>query len=655
MRKIISIMTALFILLISLVGCNEQAPAAVDDKSLTLNKTSVTLATLGEADIIASYQNIDQITWSNSNNQVISMTEHGNYVKVTALTAGASIVTVSGGGKTATCSVVVNESDDVLSVEIDRLGGLELNVDGKLSLPARATYRGETLDDATLTYLSDNEDVATVTADGVVTGVSVGETVIKVQAEKSGVKSAVKEVSVTVKDGPALVLSSTYFNLYEKNATANEKFYPNGKKFDFYIVDGDQKVLVSDYTIESTDSAIAEYKNGKVTALVAGQTTFTVTCEYQGKEYVAFLIVTVAKVPVVSIALNESKVTLYNNETNSVFPSTYALNANVFVDGKVAATEVTWTVDEGINAATVNSRGVITALGVGKAVISANYTYQGIDCKSTCQVEVFNRIHYSTLLADVDKDGANDINTNLLFVDLSQDSNVFTINNVDLTSSHESDLIRFGVPNYGEYEPQIFRLFFRMTDVNDPNNWIEFIVGYYANGSPGNIISYAVNTSAWDLGTMIGLGVNAKGVLNPMKKIGGRSESNYNNPSGVYSDRTGMKWFTEHTQKDYARNMVGFSVVNDEIHFNYLSPDVGWQRESVSVFSKENQATLLASGTEYANPVWNGFSSKGVAKVNITISAQLLEANKIAPFIIDTLSGNPTSVSDVARMSIVEK
>lgn len=654
MRKIISIMTALFILLISLVGCNEQAPAAVDDKSLTLNKTSVTLATFGEADIIASYQNIDQITWSNSNNQVISMIEHGNYVKVTALSAGASIVTVSGGGKTATCSFVVNDSDDVLSVEIDRLGGLELNVDGKLSLPARATYRGETLDDATLTYLSDNESVATVTADGVVTGVSVGETVIKVQAEKSGVKSAVKEVSVTVKDGPALVLSSTYFNLYEKNATANEKFYPNGKKFDFYMVDGDQKVLVSDYTIESTDSAIAEYKNGKVTALAAGQTTFTVTCEYQGKEYVAYLIVTVAKVPVVSIALNESKVTLYNNETNSVFPSTYALNANVFVDGKVAATEVTWTVDEGINAATVNSKGVVIAIGVGKAVISANYTYQGIDCKSTCQVEVVNRIHYSTLSADLNNDGANDINTNLLFVDLAQDSNVFTINNVDLTSSHASDLIRFGVPNYGTTS-LIYRLFFRVTDVNNSNNWIEFIVGSYNNGAPGGILSYAMNASTWDLGDMIGMAerkTSSGTSLFPMAHAGSRSESNYNRPSGAYTDRTGLKFMLEHTQTDYTRNMVGFSIVDDEISFNYKN---GANREQVLVFSKANQATFLASGTEYANPVFDGFSKNNVTKVNITVTVQIQSAGTICPLIIDTIGGNSASVSDLARMSIVEK
>ena len=655
MRKIISIMTALFILLISLVGCNEQAPAVVDDKSLTLNKTSVTLATFGEADIIASYQNIDQITWSNSNNQVISMTEHGNYVKVTALTAGASIVTVSGGGKTATCSVVVSESYDVLSVEIDRLNGLELNVNGKLSVPARATYRGETLDDATLTYQSDNESVATVTADGVVTGVSVGETVIKVQAEKSGVKSAIKQVSVTVKDGPALVLSSTYFNLYEKKASANEKFYPNGKKFDFYIVDGDQKVLVSDYAIESTDSAVAEYKNGKVTALKAGQTTFTITCEYQGKEYVAYLIVTVNKIPVVNIALSESKVTLYVNETNKIFPSSHALNANVFVDGNVVSTAVTWAVDEGINAATVNSRGVITALGVGKAVISANYTYNGTDYKSTCQVEVFNRIHYSTLLADVNKDGSDDINTNLLFVDLSQDSNVFTINNVDLTSSHASDLIRFGVPNYGTTS-LIYRLFFRLTDVNNPNNWIEFIFGSYNNGAPGGILCYAMNASTWNLGDMIGMAErkSTSGTsLFPMAHAGSRSESNYNRPSGAHIDGVGLKFMLEHSQTDYTRNMVGFSIVDDEISFNYNND--GINRKQISVFSKANQATLLASGTEYANPVFDGFSKNNVTKVNITVTVQIQNGGTICPLIIDMISGNSASVSDLERMSIVEK
>lgn len=656
MRKIISLIMALFIMLVPFVGCSD-APASTTptyDKYLTLNKTSVTLSTFGEADIIASYQNIDQITWSNNNDQVINMTEHGNYVKVTAIKAGISSVTVSGGGKSATCAVIVSESNDVLSVEIDRFGGLELNVNGKLSVPARATYRGETLGDATLTYLSDNQSVATVTADGVVTGVGAGETVIKVQAEYKGVRSSIKEVSVTVKDGPALVLSSTYFNIYEKENNANEKFYPTEQKFEFYIVDGDQKINVNDYTIENTDSAVAQYKSGKVTAGGAGQTTFTVTCEYQGKEYVAYLIVTVKKVPVVSIVLSDAKLTLYSGATESVFPSSHALSASVFVDGNIVSTAVTWSVDEGINAATVNNRGTVIALSVGKAVVSANYTYNGIEYKSTCQVDVVNRIRYSTLTADVNKDGTDDINSNMIFVDLTQGSNVFTINNVTLTNSHGADLIRFGVPNYGTTS-LIYRLFFRVTDVNNPNNWIEFIVGSYNNGAPGGIISYAMNASTWNLGEMVGLveRATASGVtFLQMAHASSRSESNYNRPSGAHNDRTGLKFMLEHSQTDYTRNMVGFSIVDDEISFNYK---YGTSREQVTVFSKANQATFLASGTEYANPVFEGFSKNNVTKVNVTVTVQIQTSGEICPLIIDTISGNGASVSDVAKMSIVEK
>ena len=654
MRKIISIIMALFIMLVPFVGCSD-APASntpKDDKYLTLNKTSVTLSTFGEADIIASYQDIDDLTWTNNNSQVISMTEHGNYVKVTAIKAGISSVTVSGGGKSATCAVIVNESSDVLSVEIDRLGDLEVSVNGTLYVPAVATFRGETLEDASILYAVKDTAIATVTTDGVVTGVKGGQTTLTVQAEYKGVRSSVKEINLTVKDGPALVLSSTYFNIYEKDASVIEKFYPYRQNFSFYLVDGENKVTDFTSTVTATEDSVAKFENGKIVALSAGSTIFTVTVTYNDTEYVAYLYVTVNKVPTVEIKLSDEKLTLYANIDITGFQTSKALSATVFVDGKIESTDVKWKVEEGIGSATVNSRGTVTAQSAGKASVVATYTYNGSEYKSTCAVKVVERFRYSELKADVNKDGNIDIDTNILYADLISSSNKIQINDVSLTDSHDKDLIRFGVPNYGEYAPQIFRLFFRMTDVNDPTNWIEFIVGYYANGAPGAIISYAMNTSTWDLGTMIGLGVNNKGTLMPMQQIGGRSDSNYNNPSGVHNSGTGMKWFNDHTQTDYTNNMLGFSLVDDEIHFNYKSSSDKWARVSLAVFTKAQQAELLASGTTYANPVWNGFSSKGVTKVNITISAQLLEANKVAPLMIDTLSGNPTSVSDVAKLSV---
>ena len=104
MKKIISFMLALLISLVPLVGCNqtEQTQGGGGNAWLTLSKSSVTLSIAGGAEIIASYENIDDITWSNSNGSVLKMTEHGNYVKVTAIGAGNSVVTASGGGKTAT-------------------------------------------------------------------------------------------------------------------------------------------------------------------------------------------------------------------------------------------------------------------------------------------------------------------------------------------------------------------------------------------------------------------------------------------------------------------------------------------------------------------------------------------------------------------------
>ena len=657
MKKIISFMLALLISLVPLVGCNqtEQSQGGGDNAWLTLSKSSVTLSIAGGAEIIASYENIDDITWSNSNNSVLKMTKHGNYVKVTAIGAGNSIVTASGGGKTATCLVMVEETAHTLNVTVDRIGDVNINVNGNAQIPASAYYMGERLEDAKIVYEVKDKTIATVSATGEVKGVKAGETEVYVHAEYNGIFSPSQTVKVFVKSGPALMLSATSFTLYKDNGVASPEFFPNKTDFKVYIVDGEN--VIENLTVDFANSnpQVATYINGKVKALNVGETAITVTCTYGGVEYVGKLYVEVLPIPDIELELNKTETTLFHNPASSEFASAETLVATLTVDGTFTEAQVSWKVEQGNTVVSVNENGTVRANNVGKAIVSASYYYMGTTYKATCEVEVIKNVSYRSLVADVDKDGNNDINTELVWVYLTQGTNEFTINNVDLTDTHASDLIRFGTPNYGE-GGNSFRFHFKIADANNPDNWITFIVGMFANGAPGGILSVAMNASTWDLGSMIGLAqhVRATTTLVPMSAVGGRSDAHDGVPSGETNDRTGFKPITEHTQKDYARNMIGFSVVNDEISFNYLSPDTGWNREQAIVFSKENQATLLASGT-YANPVFDGFTKNNVKKVNITVTVQCQTGGIISPVIIDTIAGQRVTENSVSSISVVKK
>lgn len=658
MKKIISFMLALLISLVPLVGCNqtEQTQGGGDNAWLTLSKSSVTLSIAGGAEIIASYENIDDITWSNSNGSVLKMTEHGNYVKVTAIGAGNSVVTASGGGKTATCLVMVEESAHVLNVTVDRVDDVNINVNGNAQIPASAYYMGERLEDVKIVYEVKDQTIATVSATGEVKGVKAGETEVYVHAEYNGIFSPSQTVKVFVKSGPALMLSATSFTLYEPNSVVNAEFFPNKADFNVYIVDGEGVIENLPVNFENSNPQVATYINGKVKALRVGETMITATCTYGGVEYVGYLYIEVLPVPDVQLTLNKTETTLFYNPASSEFASAETLVATLTVNGTLTEAQVSWKVEQGNTVVSVNENGTVRANNVGKAIVSASYYYMGTTYQATCEIEVISNVAYRPLVADVDKDGVTDINTELVYVYLKNTTNEFTISNVDLTTTHDLDLIRFGAPNYGE-GGNAFRFHFKVVDVNNPDNWITFIVGMFANGAPGGILSVAMNASTWDLGSMIGLAqhVRATTTLSPMKAVGGRSDAHDGVPSGETNDRTGFKPITEHTQKDYARNMVGFSVVNDEIHFNYLSPVVGWQRESGSVFSKENQATLLASGTQYANPVFDGFTKNNVTKVNITVTVQMHDGSILTPIIIDTIGGQRVTANSVSNISVVKK
>ncbi|MEE0950896.1 MAG: Ig domain-containing protein [Paludibacteraceae bacterium] len=268
-------------------------PVAVT--GVTLDKTSLSIEAGQTAQLTATVQpgNADNqaVTWSSSDNNVVSVDATG---KITANTKGSATITVTtaDGGKTATCTVTVTEPAAPVAVT-----GVTLNKNNTTIYTGRTETLTATIQpaDATnkaVTWTSDNTGVATVN-NGVVTGVSVGSATITAKTADGGFTAT---CTVTVEEAPivhptGVSISKTSINLQIGGSeTLTATVTP---------ADANNKNVTwstSDATVAAVD------KNGKVTGIKAGNATITATTEDGGKTATCSVTVT-AGPPVPSTGL----------------------------------------------------------------------------------------------------------------------------------------------------------------------------------------------------------------------------------------------------------------------------------------------------------------------------------------------------------------
>lgn len=149
--------------------------------SLKVEETCTLTAVIEPSDAIDK-----TVVWKSSDEKVAAVSDAG---VVTAKTVGSCDITATCGGKTATRSVYVNPipvEEIVLSQD-----SLELTVGESQSLIA--TVLPDNATDKTVSWLSDNESVATISSSGLVTAVSSGSCVV---SAKAGAQEAICLVTV---------------------------------------------------------------------------------------------------------------------------------------------------------------------------------------------------------------------------------------------------------------------------------------------------------------------------------------------------------------------------------------------------------------------------------------------------------------------------
>lgn len=150
----------------SVTVTNPTAPVVVN---LTVSPTSLNLVVGNTSTLTYSYNGTGTLSWSSSDTSVVTVSNG----KVTAKGVGSATIKVTDNKLTAECTVVVI-AKETASLTIGTKNNTKITVGDSLQLDY--TYTGN----KPLTWSSNNTSKLTVNQSGVVTGVSVGSTFIKV-------------------------------------------------------------------------------------------------------------------------------------------------------------------------------------------------------------------------------------------------------------------------------------------------------------------------------------------------------------------------------------------------------------------------------------------------------------------------------------------
>ncbi len=129
------------------------------------------------------------VSWSSSNSEIASVDENG---LVTAKQVGTATISAKSGAKEATLSITVI-STLAEAIALNRTTAA-LKVSGTIQLTA--SFTPETTTDKSVTWVSSNEDIATVNSEGLVTAHALGECEITATTADGSNKSATCHITV---------------------------------------------------------------------------------------------------------------------------------------------------------------------------------------------------------------------------------------------------------------------------------------------------------------------------------------------------------------------------------------------------------------------------------------------------------------------------
>ena len=325
---------------------------------VSLNYGSVSLSAGKKLTLKANIKPSDayykQVKWKSSNYDVADVSKEGT---VTAKKPGYAEITATtvNGGYTAVCQVLVIQPVTSVSLNVKEE---YIEVGGYAWL--KAVVKPSNATDKSVTWSSSDKSIVRVSSTGKVLGVKTGTATITVKTV-SGAKVASCKVHV-VRKVKSITLNRSDMVLY-LNKTATLKAY---------IAPSDATVKTVRWSSSNT-SVLRVSEKGVLTPVKPGKAVVTAKTVDGGLKATCTVSV---EIPATSLKISKSSLTLYAGKT-------YALTSSIAPSNTTNKT-IRWT-SSNEKVATVNSSGKITAVGGGKATITAK-TSNGLTAACTVTV-----------------------------------------------------------------------------------------------------------------------------------------------------------------------------------------------------------------------------------------------------------------------------
>lgn len=325
--------------------------------SVTMNQNALTLYTndnVGQriTTTVAPSNADPSMTWTTSDASVARVYSDGLVKAVGMGTATITATSVSTPSKSVSCTVTVVKPP-VSSVTLDQ-AAMTIFTDNTNGVQLSAVLSPEDPDNTALTWSSSNASAANVSAGGVVSPVGVGTAIITATSASNPNASA--SCTVTVRRPPvtSVSLDGSSASVYIDNA-AGLQLHPT-----VLPADAEDPSLVwtsSNEVIATVDG------NGLVIPANIGTTTVTAR-SVSNPNVSASCEITVTYPPVNSVSLDRSAAMMRTDDTEGLL-----LKATV-LPAAAENTSVTWQ-SSNTAAATVDSYGMVNAIGPGSTIITA--------------------------------------------------------------------------------------------------------------------------------------------------------------------------------------------------------------------------------------------------------------------------------------------
>ena len=307
--------------------------------------------------------NNTNVTWTSSDNSIATVSSKGI---ITAKGKGTCTITCTasdGYGTKSTCEITIKQQ--VTEIALSETNA-SLWVGDTKTLTATASPT--TANNTSVEWSSSDDNVATVSSEGIVTAKGQGTcTITCTAADGYGTKSICE---VTVKQQVTeIALSETSASLWVgETKTLSATVSPT---------------TASNTSVEwssSNDNVASVSSEGMITA--KGEGTCIITCTAADGYGTKSICEVIVKQQVTEIALSETNASLWVGETKTITATALPTTAS--------NTSVAWSSSDD-NVATVSSEGVITANGEGTCIITCTAA-DGYGIKSTCEITVKQQV-----------------------------------------------------------------------------------------------------------------------------------------------------------------------------------------------------------------------------------------------------------------------